>query len=528
MKEEFYILLSNKVEVKLNSRNINYYENLGYDLPKYIDSRKVIRIKRGTIIQVKIEDLTKGSNALVNVKCDCEDCKNPYLKPMHWGSYVNHVHADGKYYCNKCSQKLYAVENGRKTKLKNSKSFYDWCYENLSKEEADIVMGRWDYKLNIDKYGNNLSPKDVSYGSMGFDKKGYWFKCLKCHEHKSELKSIKSFVGGQKGSLNCIQCNTIIVTHPHLIKYLKNKEDAYKYSYGSSEDISMICPDCGHKKETNLNRLIKQGFSCPKCGDGISYPEKFMFNFLEQLLNNDFQAQLSKKDFKWCDKYRYDFYSSQFNCIIETHGLYHYEGGFERIKNAKNHIKSLKEVQENDDVKEILAKENNIKNYIVLDCRYSTLDWIKNSIMNSELPKLLNFKEEDIDWNKCDILSCSSNIKIACEHWNNGIKNTYKIANLMKLDKSTIIRYLKKGVELEWCDYDPKIASLNKKYKYTKVICLNTKEIINSIKEASEKYNVPAQYISKCCCGRSKSAGNLPDGTKLRWMYYDEYLKIIS
>ena len=120
-----------------------------------------------------------------------------------------------------------------KTKLKNGKSFYDWCYENLSKEEADKIMERWDYDLNINKYGEQLSPKDISYGSMGFDKKGYWFKCLDYSEHKSELKNTKGFTRGQNGSLNCDQCNTIIITHPHLIKYLVDKKLKYCTIYRS-------------------------------------------------------------------------------------------------------------------------------------------------------------------------------------------------------------------------------------------------------------------------------------------------------
>lgn len=46
------------------------------------------------------------------------------------------------------------------------------------------------------------------------------------------------------------------------------------------------------------------------------------------------------------------------------------------------------------------------------------------------------------------------------------------------------------------------------------------------MKEAAEYYNIKQDCIYQCCTGRNKSGGKLPDGTKLIWMYYDEYLKL--
>jgi len=500
------MLLSKTVIVKWNKRYRKYYVEKGYPFTNYGDEFKV-----------KVEDLPNGSNVKVDVKCDCDDCNNPYLKPMTFQNYNKNIHKDGKYYCKKCAIKLYGYENTRKSKLKNSISFYDWCYNNLPKEEADKIMERWDYELNI-KNGKILSPKDISYSSNGFKQKGYWFKCAEHIEHKSELKSISHFVSGRKRSLNCNKCNTISITHPELIKYLVNKDDVYKYSYGSTKSISMICPDCGYEKKIGINTLINQGFTCPRCSDGKSFPEKFMFIFLEQLLNKYFQAQLSRKSFTWCGNYKYDFYIDNITCIIETHGLQHYE-------ETKSNWNNLKEIQQNDILKEKLAKYNGIKNYIVIDCRYSELEWIKNSIMNSELPILLNFKEEDIDWLKCHKYACNSLVKKVCELWNSGI-NINQIAEIFKLYSNSIRRYLKKGTKLGWCNYVPKKEMIKNQSKL--VICLNTKEIFNSILEASKKYNTYDSSISTCCKGKIKSSGKHPiTGEKLRWMYYDDYLKTI-
>ncbi|MEM5599205.1 hypothetical protein AAHB53_28045 [Niallia circulans] len=59
----------------------------------------------------------------------------------------------------------------------------------------------------------------------------------------------------------------------------------------------------------------------PKCSDGFSIPEKFMFNLLDYL-QVDFDYQ---KVFDWSLGKRYDFYIPMLNCIIETHGAQHYQ-----------------------------------------------------------------------------------------------------------------------------------------------------------------------------------------------------------
>lgn len=59
-------------------------------------------------------------------------------------------------------------------------------------------------------------------------------------------------------------------------------------------------------------------------------------------------------------------------------------------------------------------------------------------------------------------------------------------------------------------------------YQATKVICLNTGEIFNTVKQASEKYNTYDTNISKCCKGGRKSSGILEDGTPIQWAYYEE------
>jgi len=59
------------------------------------------------------------------------------------------------------------------------------------------------------------------------------------------------------------------------------------------------------------------------------------------------------------------------------------------------------------------------------------------------------------------------------------------------------------------------------------VICLNNKEMFETIIEASRKYNLFSVNIVKCCKHKIKFSGTL-NGQNLVWMYYDEYLSKTS
>jgi len=420
------MLLTKSVNMHWNPHNKEWYEYKGY-----------VYTKMGDEFEVNVEDLSDGCGIPVVVICDgCGEI----LTGIKWQDYKKCVKISGEYYCSGCANRLFGKEKRRRIKLAKSESFERWCYKNLSTDYADKILLSWDYSLN------KISPKDVSYGSRGFNGKGYWFKCLKNSEHNPELKSINDFTGGHRGSINCNQCNKINETHPEFKKYLKNKEDAVKYSFGSHELIPMICPDCGWEGSMNIKTTIARGFICKRCSDGIPYSEKFLFSVLEQL-DVKFKTQLSKTTYEWCGEFRYDFYIYiNLDCIVETHGNQHYE-------ETSGNWAALSEIQEIDRCKEQNAKENNIKHYVVINCRYSKMEWIKSSIMSSELPSLLNFTEDDVNWVICHQYACSSLIRTTCELWNKGFAIS-NIAEHFKMHTGTIREYLKQGVELGWCDYN--------------------------------------------------------------------------
>lgn len=494
--------------MKWNSVNKKYYENKGY-----------VYTRMGEQFEVAVTDLTSGSHALVKVKCD--SC-GEILADMYWQNYKNYVHEDNKYYCQKCAMVLYGGENIRKIKLIKSKIFYQWCYDNLPTEEADEILSRWDYNLNI-KNGKVLSPNDVSFSSSGFNKKGYWFKCLDHPNHEAELKSIRDFTQGKKGCIVCIQCNTIEITHPHLATFLVNKEDGLKYSIWSHGEVFLKCPDCGYEKKMRIGTLMRQGFGCPKCSDGISYPNKIMFNLLDQLQLN-FKPEYSPE---WMSPKRYDFYIEleDKKYIVEMDGAWH-----EKDNNMSGQTKEESRIIDN--YKDDLAIEHDII-VIRIDSSRSELEFIKTNILNSKLAQLFNLF--DINWVKCHEYACSSLVRSICDLWNSGVKNTTNIMSILKLGRGSVIRYLKQGSQLGWCDYDANITRLLNwerfkdigGYNKKKVICLTTGEVFNSQTEAGKKYNTPSSGINRCCNGQRKSACKHPvTNESLRWMYYDEYIKL--
>lgn len=200
--------------------------------------------------------------------------------------------------------------------------------------------------------------------------------------------------------------------------------------------------------------------------------------------------------------------------IVETHGIQHYE--------QSNKGRSLEEEQKNDRFKKELALKNGIKeeNYIVIDCRYSDLEFIKRNILYSSLSNFYDLNK--INWDKVEGFALSSRVKEACDSWNGGIHNTTQIGVIMKLNRSTISNYLKKGNELKWCEYnsiEERIKGIEKGFINAKKSNEKSVEIFKdgislgvflSIMELSTKsielfgINLDNSNISAVCSGRIK------------------------
>lgn len=275
------------------------------------------------------------------------------------------------------------------------------------------------------------------------------FKCKKGHVWLAEPHNVLRGSGCPYcyDRLILVGYNDMWTTRPDIAKLLENPDDGYKYTKSAHVFVNFICPQCGTISNLNINDVYNRGFSCQRCSDGISYPNKFARAFFNQLSVDNYDYEYHPE---WAKPYFYDNYFEYngIKYIVEMDGGLHYREGF-------CFDKSLEERQAIDNIKNNLAVQNGIK-VIRIDCIKSECDYIRNNILLSELNKI--FDLSNIDWDLCDKISQKSLLKQACNLYSNGMKNLNEIADILCVDKTTIHRYVKIGTKYGWCDYDPDLA----------------------------------------------------------------------
>lgn len=302
-------------------------------------------------------------------------------------------------------------------------------------------------------------------------------------------------------------------TNPELAKLLADHNDGYKYMQNSNLKLKWKCPDCGEAVGYKItSNVLKKGVSCHFCGQGKSFPERVVMYLLKSI-NIAFDTE---KSFKWTQGKRYDFYLPEYNILIETHGLQHYE-------NVKGRNRSLEEEQENDQQKYELAMKNGINKYIVIDCRKSDFDYIKNNIIQSSLFNSIN-NNKSIDWDYVKTNSSINPVKKIAELWNSGIRDMKIFIDEFRVTRPTIMEYLNKAKENTMCDFDEKYYTKKARIKSIVQLTLEGEFVQEweSSKEACEYYGYPTNGLSSCLNGHSKSYHSF------KWLNKKDYLNIID
>ena len=323
-------------------------------------------------------------------------------------------------------------------------------YEESFAYHIEVELG-----LNLDDIWNWDKNEVNPYEIYKQSNKKVWLYCLEHDYHNYNREGNK--IGYQitcnhfYNNRRCSYCHkgiseihwkdSLAYNYPKIAEMIAIKEnnltfdDCYKIAC-TSGNYYCKCLDCGSitDKKIRLGNIIFQGFSCKICSDGISISEKFMANILKQL-DEDFITQLNKSDFKWCENFRYDFYLPRYNMIIETHGEQHY------IENITNNWKTLEQEQMNDLFKYKCAK-NHVDNYIIIDCRYSTLEWIRENIIK-ELGN--HFNLSNINWEKVWEKSQKSKCIETWELYDNGY-SVKDIAIELNLCETCVRNYIKRRV----------------------------------------------------------------------------------
>ena len=152
------MLLTKEVEVKLGARNIKYYEDLGYEIPRSIGRLGKLVVLPGTTIVVRIEDLQPYSRTVVDVLCD--NCKTN-ISHIRYRDYTNYS-KDGLHFCQSCAnarreqtcmdkygvvnvfQSPYVKEKSKKTSMER----YGLEYASQSPEIREKIK-----QTCLDRYG---------------------------------------------------------------------------------------------------------------------------------------------------------------------------------------------------------------------------------------------------------------------------------------------------------------------------------------------------------------------------------------
>ena len=321
--------------------------------------------------------------------------------------------------------------------------------------------------------------------------------------------------------------NDIATTNPYIASLFLNEGDMHKYTQHSNKKIDFKCDCCGMPvgKKSICNVVRDNSVKCVICNDGVSYPNKFIYNCLKQIED---QLQYLDREvvFDWCEFYfrnekrsgRYDIYFEANNkkYIVEM------DGGIGHGKESISDI-TKEESLYIDNQKDFLANQHGIE-VIRIDCNYAInnrCEHVKNNILQSKLSNILDLSYTD--FNKCDIESCKSLLVEACNLWNDGLTSN-EIQKKLNLSKTAVRSYLKNGTNNGLCiGYSEKTSK--KRSTGRKIINLNDMKIFDTITSASEYYNISISTISNCC-RRKKSFGGLYNGKKQIFMYYDEYIKL--
>lgn len=316
----------------------------------------------------------------------------------------------------------------------------------------DQLFYKPNYFYNVGDIVNNVIILEQLYiefnsGNKSGKGKHYRCKCLKDgYEYIISENDLKKCKGcpACAGKRILVGYNDLATTNPEIIRFLLDKEDGYRYTKGSSKRVWAVCPYCGYKKLIKVEELVYNGgLLCPKCSDGLSYPNKFAHNVFNQLYN---QYILYEPEYSpsWAGRMRYDNYVVLNNgqrLIVEMDGGFHYNDF--GLRSAQN-----------DSIKNTLAEKHGIK-VIRINCFYNQItnrfQFIKDNFIDS-LKQYFDLSY--IDWESANSAGISNRLIEVVNYYNeHPFMSKQEIANCFNLSICTIRNYLITGEELGLCKY---------------------------------------------------------------------------
>lgn len=342
----------------------------------------------------------------------------------------------------------------------------------LEYRDADNILIKWFYNIGdniiddlyiIDRKIMNASQYyKISCKKCGFESQDYYVVKNKKLKHIEEYWCLDSTLKELKGCPCCFEkrssivvtgINDIETTDYWMVKYFANKNDAQKYSSCSNSLILMKCPDCGHERLYEPSKLKMYNHLPCGCNDNYSLPNKFSYFLFKGMDNiNNYQREYNPD---WLKPYYYDNYFEYKNkkYVVEM------DGGLGHGKKAFGSKKKDVDGLKRDNIKDALAQEHGII-VIRIDSEKSDLHYLKKN-MQEKLSDILDLSS--VNWEYVYEQATSNVVKNVCKYakdnytfvGNKKIEGQYvkEISLKFNIAKDTVIRFLKIGRDLGWCDY---------------------------------------------------------------------------
>lgn len=289
------MILDETISVNLSNQNIEYYENLGYEIPRVKrKGHNVWHVKAGTKIIVKVEDLPENSSIDVSCKCDC--CGEYFKRKYRIIKSFRKNSMSGMDYCRKCRYKIMA--------------------KNREMDFSDVFYA-------FKKRGYELLTTQDEISTISSCKLKY-----KCKIHGEKEITWSNFRDGA----GCDECGVEKLRNtwrnkiwPKIEYTLKNSE--YEListieEYTNSNDYCLRCNCKLHGEFITSWNNIREFRGCPTCN--ASAGERRILYYLNK---NNIKYEHPKKFDGLLgvggNPLSYDFYLPNYNLLIEYQGQQH-------------------------------------------------------------------------------------------------------------------------------------------------------------------------------------------------------------
>jgi hypothetical protein len=297
------------LEVKGHSRNIKYYSSKGYD------------IKVGKVIEVKIEDLSKGTT--FKVSCLCDKCEAETIKEFR--EYYNYTKGlTESYYCKKCksikSEKTNLSKYGVKNPMQN---------QEIKDKLKNSLMDKYgvDHYSKTEEYKTKFKQTSIKNWGVDNPSKNADIVNKISKKNTNRIKS-ESF---RKESKNTKQRNT-------WMRYAEKLPSGYN-ALGYSDNVFKIKHDkCGNEFDITkfllYNRQRSETIICLKCNPITIYRSSFEVEIGEYL--NTLGVQYEQRNRSILNGQELDYLIPEHNIAIECNGLYWHSEAFKSKSYHKN------------------------------------------------------------------------------------------------------------------------------------------------------------------------------------------------